>query len=64
MQTSGSFPQLSDGVRKKVSAPVKTIAPRVAMPAPMPAPKMAAPVAPKPSAHRRGGFSKHAKGGK
>lgn len=57
MQNSGMCPPLSDGAKKTV---VGSVAPKVAKAAV----KVAAVKAPAPSAHRRGGFAKHAKGGK
>lgn len=55
MQTSGTFPQLSDGVRKTITTSV---------PAPAKAVKIAAPKPAAATTHRRGGFAKHAKAGK
>lgn len=65
MQTSGTFPQLSDGVKKTVTTCVPApAAPRRVDPRP-PGDKKDVPM-PKPAAnpHRRGGYAKHAKAGK
>lgn len=59
MQTSGTCPPLSDGGKKTiVGATPPKIPPKMAK---LPA---NAPVKPATTAHRRGGFAKHAKGGK
>lgn len=62
MQTSGTFPQLSDGVKKTVTTKIAAVtpAPRRVDPRP-PCDKKDAPAA---NPHRRGGFAKHAKVGK
>jgi hypothetical protein len=52
MQTSGLCPQLSDGVKKTITTKPPKAAPVAKLPKPEPSP------------HRRGGFAKHAKGGK
>jgi len=55
MQTSGTFPQLSDGVRKTVTTCV---------PAPAKTPKVATPKPAAANTHRRGGYAKHVTVGK
>lgn len=57
MQTSGSCPQFSDGVRKTVTTKAPSKAPAVAR---VKAPKMASPATP---AHRAGGYAKHTRRG-
>lgn len=66
MQTSGTFPGLSDGVKKTVTpaAPraVPPKAPRVdrLTPGDIPdGPRPSTPVKPAPSSHRAGGHAKH-----
>lgn len=63
MQTSGTFPQLSDGVKKTVTTKIAaaTPAPRRVDPRP-PGDKKDTPTP--ANTHRRGGFAKHAKVGK
>lgn len=51
MQMSGTCPPLSDGAKKTMTTKAPSAAPK-------------AKAQPKASAHRRGGFAKHAKGGK
>lgn len=58
MQTSGTFPGLSDGTRKTIGNPFR---PAARTPRPAAAPR--APKAPATS-HRSGGHAKHAKRGK
>jgi len=57
MQTSGTAPQFSDGVKKQIVGG-KAPAPRATK-----APMTPAPAGPK-NTHMRGGFAKHSKGGK
>lgn len=60
MQTSGTFPGLSDGVRKTVT----TGAPRAPRPKSITQPDIPKPIAVNAPAHRSGGHAKHAKAGK
>lgn len=54
MQTSGTFGALSDGVKKTMRGANPPAPAKASKPVP----------APKATNHRRGGFEKHAKGGR